>query len=151
VPPDHQLLPRQEREILRRLLIRHEGLRLKPYLDPMGKLTIGVGRNLTDVGISYGEAMLMLDNDMDRALRVLLSIFTETEVASMPRAVRLALLDMAFNLGYRLRSFVRMIEAVREGQWNRAAAEALDSRWARQVGHRAEEIARMLSAWKLPV
>ena len=37
-------------------LILHEGLRLKPYRDTVGKLTIGVGRNLDDVGITRAEA-----------------------------------------------------------------------------------------------
>lgn len=45
-------------------LSRDEGRRLKLYLDTAGKTTIGVGRNLTDVGISDGECNLLLENNV---------------------------------------------------------------------------------------
>jgi len=45
-------------------LVRHEGLRLKPYRCTAGKLTIGIGRNLDDSGISQSEAHIMLINDI---------------------------------------------------------------------------------------
>ena len=47
-------------EPLNALLIRHERLRLKPYTDTVGKLTIGVGRNLTDMGLTQDEVLLLL-------------------------------------------------------------------------------------------
>jgi lysozyme len=49
-------------------LNRDEGQRLKPHLDTAGKTTIGVGRNLTDVGISEGECSLLLENDVMRSI-----------------------------------------------------------------------------------
>ena len=49
---------------LKDMLIRHEGLKLKPYLCTAGKLTIGVGRNIQDRGITYQEAMMLLENDI---------------------------------------------------------------------------------------
>ena len=55
-----------DRQLLRSQLERHEGLRLKPYRDTVGKLTVGYGRNLEDVGISRDEADFMLDNDIDQ-------------------------------------------------------------------------------------
>ena len=54
------------REALRSSIILSEGIRLKPYKDTVGKLTIGVGRNLEDVGLSYSEVMLMLEHDVCR-------------------------------------------------------------------------------------
>ncbi|WP_233203010.1 MULTISPECIES: glycoside hydrolase family protein [Mycetohabitans] len=45
-------------------LSRDEGRRLKPYLDTVGKTTIGVGRNLTDVRIIEDECDLLLENDV---------------------------------------------------------------------------------------
>lgn len=51
-------------ERLKQDLVRDEGKRLKPYKDTVGKLTIGVGRNLDDVGISESEAMALLDSDI---------------------------------------------------------------------------------------
>ena len=50
-------------------LVRDEGLRLELYQDSVGKWTIGVGRNLDDVGISEDEAMYLLRNDISRAKR----------------------------------------------------------------------------------
>ena len=50
---------------LRQMLTLHEGVRLKPYLCTAGKTTIGVGRNLDDVGITREEADMMLDGDID--------------------------------------------------------------------------------------
>ncbi len=48
-------------------LKRHEGVKLKPYFCTQGKCTIGVGRNLEDVGISEEEAEMLLINDIERA------------------------------------------------------------------------------------
>ena len=47
---------------------RDEGRRLKPYLNTVGKTTIGVGRNLTDIGISDGECDLLLEHDVARSV-----------------------------------------------------------------------------------
>jgi hypothetical protein len=60
------------RERLRDSLKLHEGLRLKPYKDSIGKLTIGFGRNLDDNGIRPNEAAYMLEGDIDEAEQGLL-------------------------------------------------------------------------------
>ena len=123
---DHGRAVRGERAALLRLLTRHEGRRCFPYTDTAGKLTIGVGRNLTDRGLSAAEIDLLLANDIALARRH-------------------ALVSMAFNLGQtRLAGFKRLRAAVRDGDWDRAAAEALDSRWATQTGRRADEVAALL-------
>ena len=65
------------------------------------------------------------------------------------RRRQLALMSMAFNLGApRLGGFRRMRAAIQSGDWHQAAREALDSRWASQVGTRAGEIADMLCSTK---
>ena len=56
--------------ILKDLIIKHEGLRLFPYRCSAGKLSIGVGRNLDDVGITRDEAEFMLDGDIARSARM---------------------------------------------------------------------------------
>lgn len=118
-------------------LYRDEGLRLTPYLDTTGHLSIGCGRNLSAVGISEREAEILLVHDVDRV---------EAEVrAALPWAFtqltdpRLAvLLNMAFNLGTRgLLSFRRTLASIEAGAYARAADEMLESKWARQVGDRA--------------
>ena len=128
---------------LRNQLIEHEGLRLKPYRCTAGKVTIGVGRNLDDVGISREEALLLLAHDVKECEADLRRLLPSWLAYSLRR--RHALIDMRLNLGPgRLRGFRRMLAAIRAGAWEAASDEAMDSKWARQVGRRAETIARML-------
>ena len=56
-------------EALIKMIKRHEGLRLKPYKCTAGKTTIGYGRNLTNVGISESEALIMLKADLEKAVK----------------------------------------------------------------------------------
>ena len=128
---------------LRDQLIRHEGLRLKPYTDTVGKLTIGVGRNLTDRGISKAEAMHLLDNDILEAQTAVVKALPWTVEIDRPRLE--ILMNMAFNLGIGgLLKFERFLAAVQEGSYELAAVEMLNSKWAKQVGQRADELASMM-------
>ncbi len=130
-------------ETLEDTLIRHEGLRLTPYRCTAGKLTIGIGRNLDDAGISEAEARLMLRNDIVSAEAELRRAFRWFDRLSPLR--QQVLVNMAFNLGLpRLQHFRRMLTAIEQGHYSRAAAEMLDSRWARQVKGRATELARWM-------
>ena len=63
---------------------------------------------------------------------------------SLPEEAQLVLVDMAFNMGYRLKSFRRMFAALRRGDFEEAAKEMLDSKWATQVGRRAENLAEIM-------
>lgn len=128
---------------LREQLIKHEGVRLKPYKDSLGILTIGCGRNLDDVGISYDEALVLLDHDIDNARAGLAKAFPWTNDLDPVR--RDALTNMAFNMGIgRLRGFMKMLDALKIGDWQEASSNALESRWAVQVGNRARELAKQL-------
>ncbi|GAG78226.1 unnamed protein product [marine sediment metagenome] len=124
-------------------LIRHEGLRLKPYKCSAGKITIGVGRNIEDNGITEPEAIILLMNDIERCK-------WEIETA-FPWITRLALaryevlVNMCFNMGIaRLSSFKKMLAALESGDYETAAVEGLDSRWANQVGNRAIELMEIM-------
>ena len=124
------------------LLIKHEALRLKPYRCPAGKLTIGVGRNLQDRGISKEEAMFMLDNDIEQTLR---------ECRSFPWFERLdnvrqaGVASMVFNLGLsRFEKFKKTIAAIESGNYAKAAAEMVLSDWFIQVGNRGPELVEMM-------
>ena len=127
---------------LERELIRDEGLRLKPYYDSVGKLTIGIGRNLDDNGISEAEALVMLRNDIANSQRELERFGWFRQLDSRRKD---AILNMHFNLGLpRLLSFKKMIAALEQGKWDKAADEALNSRWAEQVGERAVRISSII-------
>ena len=125
-------------------LIKHEGLRLKPYWDTAGKLTIGIGRNLDDVGVTDLEARFLCDNDIERAMRQLdraLPFWRQLDGEKR----QMALVNMCFNLGPgRLLEFEKFIAALKVGDWAVATREMLDSKWAKQVGGRAAELAELV-------
>ena len=123
---------------LRDQLIKHEGLRLKPYLDTEGIPTIGVGHNLNE-GISLAVAMFMLDDDISKHTHELER--AHPVVKRLDQVRRDVLINMAFNLGVsRLSGFRKMWRAIHDEDWERAADEMMDSKWARQVGRRAAEL-----------
>jgi lysozyme len=128
---------------LRERIISHEGIRLKPYHDSLGYLTIGVGRCLEGHGISKDEALYMLDNDIARVKR-------ET-VQAMPWLIGLddirqeVIYEMVFQLGInRTLLFKKMLNAVREGDYEKAAQEMISSVWRKQTPARCEELANIM-------
>jgi lysozyme len=123
-------------------LVRDEGLRLKPYKDSVGKLTIGIGRNLDDVGISHDEALMLLQSDIDRASAWVRSTFPWS--INLDEVRQAALVNMAFNLGSRVDGFVQFIAKLRAGDYEGAAHEMLNSLWAKQVGPRADRISQQI-------
>lgn len=134
--------------LLRSQIVRDEGLRLFPYTDTVGRLSVGYGRNLTDVGISQTEAAALLDNDLTRAVRDLQVAFPFVTELDSTRFVVLA--AMAFNLGIgRLSKFVKMWAAIRRGDFETAATEMLVSAWSEQVGARATRLAESMRSGEL--
>jgi len=120
-------------------LTRDEGCRLKPYRDSVGKLTIGVGRNLDDVGISQEEAAFLLHNDI--------RVAEAGVVKALPWTVNLdpirkaVLVNMAFNMGiWKLLGFKHTLELIQAGEYEQASDEMLNSHWAEQVGSRAARL-----------
>ena len=128
---------------LEEMLIRHEAMKLKPYICPAGKVTIGVGRNIEDVGISESEAMFMLRNDIDRCRHEMSSKFFYFEKLSDVRQD--VVLSMVFNMGLpRFLTFKKLAGALIAQDYEEAAVAMLDSKWSRQVGARASELATMM-------
>jgi len=121
-------------------LIRHEGYRRHPYTDTVGKLTVGIGRNLEDKGLSEREAKYLLTNDIDEAWDGLKRSHQVVNMLSVPR--QNVLINMTVNMGLEgVGKFKRMWAAIEHTDFADAAVEMLDSRWAVQVGARAVELA----------
>lgn len=121
------------------MIKRYEGLRLKPYICPAGRLTIGYGHNIQDNGITKAEADFILANDLVNTRRDLLAVFGD-QVGTWSEARQDALTDMMFNMGLPVfLGFKNMIAAIKAEDWEEAARQALDSRWREQVGRRAVE------------
>ena len=120
-----------------------EGWRPKAYLDSVGVLTIGFGTNLEELTIDRTLGAQWLAAGLASAEREAERAFPWYATAS-PRRQR-AIVEMIYNMGLpRLSGFKAMLLACATGLWDVAAAEALDSRWAKQVGARAQRIASML-------
>ena len=129
--------------MIQKLLLRHEGIKLKPYLCPAGKITIGVGRNLEDTGITREEAMALLENDIVKFDHDLDIAFSWYKSLSEPR--KAVLISMAFNMGMGgLKQFKQMLAALALGDYRRASDQMLASKWASQVGRRAVELSIMM-------
>ena len=126
------------------MLVDHEGMRRKPYRCTAGKLTIGVGRNLDDRGISPDEAMYMLANDIRDSRRELSAAFPWFDKLDEVRQA--VLIDMCVNLGLsRLQGFRNTMALIGVGKYEAAAQEMLNSKWAEQVGRRAQRLSRMMA------
>ena len=127
---------------LRNTLKRHEGCRLRPYKDSTGNLTIGYGRNLDSIGITMHEADYLLSGDIDSAVKTARHIVYNFD--SLDEVRQEIVVNMAFNIGMKLGGFRKMRLAIAEGDFDKAAEEMLDSRWAKQVGRRATELAEAM-------
>jgi len=127
---------------LKKWIKGHEGLRLYPYLCTENKVTIGYGRNIQDNGISADEAEYLLNNDINRCIKELSNF---SWYVDSPQHVQYALVNMCFNVGLpSLVKFKKMISAIQDKDYIRASKEALDSKWARQVPNRANEVAKVM-------
>lgn len=128
-------------------LIRDEGMILHAYQDSLGYWTIGIGRLIDPRkggGISEQEALLLLHNDIVKAKTALLAALPWA--ASLDEARLGALLAMTFNMGIGgLLQFKNTLSFIQKGQYAEASREMLNSKWARQVGARANRLARQIS------
>lgn len=124
-------------------LIIDEDLRLKPYVDTVGKITIGCGRNLSDKGISHTEAMMLLDHDLDEAITDLAGAFPWFLTLDAIR--QRACCNLRFNLGpTRFRGFKKFLAAMAAEDYPKAASELRRSRWYGQVGRRGPRLVHMI-------
>ena len=128
-------------EDLKNDLIADEGIRLKPYLCPAGKTTIGVGRNLDDVGITEAEAMTLLDSDIARVTAQLTKALPWLQGDNVQRALG----NMTFQMGLGgVLKFKKMLAALQVKDYTTARREALDSAWARQTPQRAKRVTDLM-------
>ena len=128
------------------MLKLHEGVKSHAYKCTAGKTTIGVGRNIDadgGMGLSEDEIDYLLSNDLERVKAELEREFDWFKWLCTARSD--AMINICFNLGMpRLKLFKNALSAMAAGDYELAATEFLDSRWARQVGGRALTIAGMI-------
>lgn len=132
--------------------IREEGLRLKVYKDHLGYLTIGIGHKLTEDDIknkltyvTRDEAIEILKKDINISYKC--AIRTFPEYFTYPENVRLAILDMIFNLGCTgFNKFEKTISFIKQRKFKEASQEAMSSLWAKQVPNRAKRTTDLLGS-----
>jgi lysozyme len=131
------------REKLAQQLAVDEGRRKLVYTDTVGKLTVGVGRNISDRAFSDDEIDLMLKNDIAMVERQLDGVIPWWRKLDDVRQNVIA--NMAFNMGVpRLLGFSMTLDLVNSGRFDAAAEEMLRSKWAVQVGDRAKRLSTMM-------
>ena len=133
-------------EKLREELKVDEGCIEEIYLDHLGYHTFGIGHLITNKDKEWGEPVgtkisikrinECFKNDIEIVFKELdrnLSWWRE-----LPDDIQLVLANMCFNLGItRLKKFKKFLTALSEKNWELAATEMMDSRWATQVKQRA--------------
>lgn len=142
------------------LIKKHEGVRPRIYKDSLGIPTVGIGFNmlrpdapsvLKSIGADYNKILSgeseLTNNQMHELFNICLKIaYADAKkyvpsFDSLPKNIKLGLLDMSFNLGYgRLHKFVKTREHILNGDYKKAAAELQNSKWAKQVGNRSVSI-----------
>jgi len=136
------------------LIRKHEGLKLKAYPDTEGYLTIGYGHcldahNEKDPGsITQEQADKYFETDFAETVKICETVVPHW--VDLDEVRKAALLDLTFVVAWGLLKFVKLLSAVKCQDWERASAEVLNSKWARQVGKRSKEVAWMLKTgeWK---
>ena len=132
-------------------LKRHEGVKSHAYKCTANMITVGVGRNIDEnggIGLSDDEINYLLENDIKRCKQELIALSWFTDLDSVRQD---ALVNLCFNLGLtRLMGFNNAMAAMAEGDYERAADEFYDSRWAKQVKSRADEVCEMIRTGRYP-
>jgi len=124
-----------------------EGYRTRPYVCTAGYLTIGYGRNIDQagLGISEEEAAYLLKNDVIRTIDEVRRKYPWFD--DLSKAAREVTVELAFQLGApRLALFKKMLAGLQAHDYDAAASELLDSKFARQVPARANRLFERLKA-----
>jgi lysozyme len=141
------------RERLLAHLAVDEGCVLYAYPDSLGYLTIGYGRLIDrrrGGGITNAEALMLLENDVERHWRELVHRFPWVEGLDDVRQV--AMCNLAFNLGINgLAQFRNTLAAIQRADWPAAVQGLRQSLWFRQVGKsRSDRILHMIGTGEYP-
>ena len=127
---------------------QHEGFVNKIYKDSLGKATIGYGHLVLEGeqwedGKEYSEEELsdVFENDFKNASDLAMKLIGDI---AMKQTAKEIIVEMCFQLGYRVSKFKRMWEALRNGDYYKASEEMLDSNWHKQTPKRCESLARLM-------
>ena len=132
--------------MLMKELMLDEGYRQEIYADPLGHLTFGVGHLVTKNDEEHGKeagtpvTKERIEECLQQDIKI---VFNELDLnepwwRSLDSNRQRVVANMCFNLGHpRFSKFKKFIYAMQTSQWEKAAEEMMDSKWAEQVGERA--------------
>ena len=141
-------MKKQFREITINLLKKHEGFRRKPYKCSEGKLTIGYGFNLEDVGLDKEECDIIIQNRVTKIHEQLLKKYQWYSPLSKVR--KIVIIDMVYNLGFKkFHNFKKTIAYISKRKYQEASEEMLKSKWANQVYQRAQKLSILMETGKI--
>ena len=121
----------------------HEGFRSRVYKDSLGFDTIGYGFAIKDLELSEAISTVLLT---EKVLNLVVRIHDRFQwFRNLPNTAQCVIVNMCYQLGITgVSKFRKMIKAMNRKDWNTAAAEMLDSRWAKQTPTRAKELSKII-------
>jgi len=140
---------------LRDTLKIDEGVKYEIYNDHLGYPTFGIGHLVVESDEEHGKPVgtpvsedrvnSVFEKDVAIMIDEAKKIFPNLD--QLPEEAQQVIVNMTFNMGRpRLSQFKKFIAGVNAGDWNKAAVEMMDSRWAKQVGARAERLRDRIKA-----
>ena len=140
---------------LRDTLKIDEGVKYEIYNDHLGYPTFGIGHLVVESDEEHGKPVgtpvsedrvnSVFEKDVAIMIDEAKKIFPNLD--KLPEEAQQVIVNMTFNMGRpRLSQFKKFIAGVNAGDWNKAAVEMMDSRWAKQVGARAERLRDRIKA-----
>lgn len=140
---------------LREQLKIDEGVKYEVYDDHLGYKTFGIGHLVKNTDKEYGapcgtpvsvdRVNSVFDEDVETYIAEAEKVFGNLQ--EMPQEAQQVIVNMCFNMGApRLSQFKKFIRAIHDEDWETASVEMLDSRWAKQVGDRANRLADRIKA-----
>lgn len=141
------MMPESMKLNLRKCVVKHEGYDNFLYNDTLGNRTIGIGYNIDARGLSDEWINQQYDEDVNFFYQSLSAKFPWFDALDEVR--KIVLIDMCFMGFKKLCGFKRMLTAISMKNWYTASNELMDSNWARTVGNRAIELAKMMKTGEL--
>ena len=138
-------------EVLKKRIRDHEGFIAKPYLDSLGKATIGYGHLITDEdnfenGKEYSKDELLKLFDKDFAKAEMGANQLVGHIQELHIEAKNIVTEMGFQLGTQgVRNFKNMLDALENRDYQMASNEMLDSRWNAQTPNRCQNLAKIMS------
>lgn len=134
-------------ELLEAQLAIDEGVRLKPYVDTAGKITAGIGHNMSDSLLSMDLVQKWLKEDIQTSIEDLDKYLPWWRSMTEPR--QRVLINMCFNMGIGnekkgLLSFKNTLNYMKNRDYEKASQGMLASKWADQVHDRAKRLAKIM-------